>query len=91
MTSFNLSELFELVADAVPEREAIAAAERRLSYAELDERATRLAQALRGRGIGPGDHVGLMLVNGSEYPEAMLAAYKLRAVPINVNYRYIES
>jgi acyl-CoA synthetase (AMP-forming)/AMP-acid ligase II len=91
MTSFNLSELFEQVADAVPERGAIAAAERRLSYAELDARATRLAQALRSRGVGPGDPVGLMLKNGSEYPEAMLAAWKLRAVPINVNYRYVAS
>ena len=91
MTSYNLSELFESVADAVPEREAIAAAERRLSYAELDARATRLANALRSRGIGPGDQVGLELANGSEYVEGMLAAYKLRAVPINVNYRYVEA
>jgi acyl-CoA synthetase (AMP-forming)/AMP-acid ligase II len=91
VTSFNLSELFEQVADAIPAREAIVAGERRLSYAQLDERATRLAQALRSRGIGPGDPVGLMLMNGSEYPEAMLAAFKLRAVPINVNYRYVAS
>ena len=42
------------------------------------------------RGIGPGDHVALYLYNGTEYLEAMLAAFKLRAVPINVNYRYVE-
>ena len=42
----------------------------------------------RGLGIGVGDHVALYLYNGTEYLEAMVAAFKLRAVPINVNYRY---
>ncbi len=41
-------------------------------------------------GVGPGDHVALYLYNGTEYLEGMLAAFKLRAVPINVNYRYGE-
>ena len=44
----------------------------------------------RSHGIGPGDHVALYLYNGTEYLEGMLAAFKLRAVPINVNYRYVE-
>jgi 3-oxocholest-4-en-26-oate---CoA ligase len=87
---FNLADLFESVADAVPAREAFVAGERRLTYAELDERATRLAHALAERGVGAGDHIGLHLHNGSEYIEGMLAAYKLRAVPVNVNYRYVE-
>jgi len=89
MSSFNLSELFECVADAVPQRVALVAAERRSTYAELDARANRLAHALARRGVGAGHHVGLELANGTEYAEAMIAAYKLRAVPINVNYRYV--
>ena len=64
---------------------------RRLTYAELDDRANRLANDLVARGVGPGDHVGLQLLNGTEYIEAMLAAFKVRAVPINVNYRYVEN
>ncbi len=88
--SFNLSALFERVADAVPDREAIASPGRRLTYRELDERATRLANHLAAAGVAPGDHVGLQLLNGTEYLEGMLAAFKLRAVPINVNYRYVE-
>jgi acyl-CoA synthetase (AMP-forming)/AMP-acid ligase II len=60
-----------------------------VSY-NLAERATRLAHAFAARGIGPGDHVGLQLHNGVEYLEAMLAAFKLRAVPVNVNCRYVE-
>ena len=59
------------------------------TYAELEERANRLAHHLPAQGVGPGDHVGCYLYNGPEYVEAMLAAFKLRAVPINVNYRYV--
>jgi len=88
--TFNLADLFERVADAVPDREAVVVGGRRLTYGQLDERATRLAHALQDQGIGPGDHVGLQLTNGSEYLEGMLAAFKLRAVPVNVNYRYVE-
>ena len=88
--SYNLAELFERVADAVPDREAVVSPTSRRSYAQLDTRATRLAHAFAARGIGPGDHIGLQLHNGVEYLEAMLAAYKLRAVPVNVNCRYVE-
>ncbi|CAN5774089.1 acyl-CoA synthetase [soil metagenome] len=87
--SFNLADLWEAVAARVPEREALVCGARRRTYADLEERANRLAHHLSGRGIGPGDHVGLQLGNGSEYLEVMLAAFKVRAVPINVNYRYV--
>ncbi len=88
---WNLSRLFEVVATAVPDREAVVCGERRLTYRQLDERSNRLAHHLRGAGIGPGDHVGVALYNGTEYLETMLAAFKLRAVPVNVNYRYLTS
>ena len=87
---FNLADLWEAVVDAIPDREALVCADRRLTFAQTDERANRLAHTLEARGVGPGDHVGLYLYNGTEYLEGMLAAYKLRAVPINVNYRYVE-
>jgi acyl-CoA synthetase (AMP-forming)/AMP-acid ligase II len=88
--SYNLADLFERVATAVPDREAVVSPTSRRSYAQLDTRATQLAHAFAARGIGPGDHIGLQLHNDVEYLEAMLAAYKLRAVPVNVNYRYVE-
>ena len=88
--TYNLSELFEQIVDDAPERTALVTQERRLTYAQLDERATRLAHHLRDQGVGAGDHVGLHLLNGTEYVEGMLAAFKLRAVPININYRYVE-
>ena len=83
---FNLADLFEIVVDAVPEREAVVVGDRRLSYGELEDRVNRLAHHLAANGVGAGDHVALYLYNGSKYLEAMLAVYKLRAVPVNVNF-----
>src|SRR5258705_13824223 len=87
---FNLADLWEGVVDAIPDEEAMVCGDRRVTYAQADARANRLAHHLAGLGIGPGDHVALYLFNGTEYLEGMLAAFKLRAVPINVNYRYGE-
>ena len=86
---FNLADLFEAVADAVPDREMLVCDDLRLTFAGFDERATRLAHALADQGVGTGDHVGLHLHNGNEYLEGMLACFKLRAVPVNVSYRYV--
>jgi acyl-CoA synthetase (AMP-forming)/AMP-acid ligase II len=90
VTTFNLADLFELVCDAVPDRKAVVSRDRHLTYRELDGRANRLAHHLAGTGIGQEDRVGLQLLNGTEYIEGMLACFKLRAVPINVNYRYVK-
>ena len=86
---FNLADLFEHVADTVPDHLALVHGDRRLTFAQVDERATRLAHALAARGIGAGDHVAIDCYNSIEYLESMLAAFKLRAVPVNVNYRYV--
>src|SRR3954453_10028919 len=91
MAELNLVDLFEAVVDAVPERTALICGERRLTYRELDERATRLAHHLAAHGVEDGNHVGIYEYNGPEWVEAMFAAWKIRAVPINVNYRYVEA
>jgi acyl-CoA synthetase (AMP-forming)/AMP-acid ligase II len=90
LSGFNLADLFERVADAVPDREVIVSPARRLSFTQLDERANRLANALTDLGVERGEHIGLQLLNGSEYIEGMLAAFKIGAVPVNVNFRYVE-
>lgn len=87
--SFNLADLFRVVAGAVPDREAVVDGSRRLSYADLDDRVRRLATVLRDAGVQPGEHVGLYLHNSSVYLEGMLAAFLVRAVPVNINYRYV--
>ncbi|MGM0346458.1 acyl-CoA synthetase [Streptomyces sp. Adlamb9] len=93
---YNLADLFESVVDAVPDREALVyldhpgtGAERRLTYAELDAAANRLAHHLADSGIRPGEHLGLHLYNGVEYVQTVLACLKARIVPVNVNYRYV--
>ncbi|MBK6047145.1 acyl-CoA synthetase, partial [Streptomyces sp. MBT55] len=94
---YNLADLFESVVDAVPDREALlyvdhpgTGAERRLTYAELDAAANRVAHHLTEAGIRPGEHLGLHLYNGVEYVQTVLGALKARIVPVNVNYRYVE-
>jgi acyl-CoA synthetase (AMP-forming)/AMP-acid ligase II len=86
---FNIADLFESVVDVVPDKEALIAGEKRLTYRTLDERANRVAHHLRKQGIGHGDHVGLYLYNSAEFMEIVLGVLKLRAVPININYRYV--
>jgi acyl-CoA synthetase (AMP-forming)/AMP-acid ligase II len=99
----NLAAIHEAIAEAVPDRECIVFRDRRLSWADVTDRTRRLADLLRRHGLGchtlrgelenwesGQDHVALYLHNGNEYLEGMLGAYKARAVPFNVNYRYVD-
>ena len=88
MSGFNLADLWEAVADRVPDRVALRCGELSRTYAQLEEQSNRLAHWYLGQGVQAGDHIGLYVENCVEYVEAMMAAYKVRAVPININYRY---
>ena len=79
----------ECVAARVPDREVVVWGDTRLTYRQLDQRANRLAHGLEGLGVGAGDHVGVLTYSRPEYLETMVATYKVRAVPININYRYV--
>ena len=100
---FNLSTVFRTVAGAVPDQEVLVWRDRRLTYAEMDRRVDGLAHHLVERGLGwhtpraelaghesGQDHVGLYLRNGNEYLEGMVAGYRARVAPFNVNFRYVE-
>ena len=87
--AFNIADLFERAADAVPERTALVVDEHRLTYRELDEQANRMAHHFVEVCLGVGDHIGIHAPNCVEWVVAMLAAFKIRAVPINVNFRYV--
>jgi acyl-CoA synthetase (AMP-forming)/AMP-acid ligase II len=87
--SYNLADLLELLAEAGPDRPALAAGERRLTYGELNERASRVGHHLAAAGVRPGEHVSILAHNRVEWIESMLGAYKIRAVPIPVNFRYV--
>jgi acyl-CoA synthetase (AMP-forming)/AMP-acid ligase II len=86
---YNLADLYEAIADATPDNIALASGDVHHTYIALDKRANRLAHYLQSQGIGAGDHVGLHLFNGHEFVEAILALFKIRAVGINVNYRFV--
>lgn len=88
--AFNIADLFEHVVDLYPDRTALACGEERRTFAELEARSNQLAHHLAAHGVTVGSHVGLYTRNRIEAIEFMLAAYKLRAVTINVNYRYAE-
>jgi len=87
---FNLADLFEAAVDAYPEREYLVADGKRRTYAEMEARANRLAHYLASQGIGAGDHVGIYAYNSVEWVETAWAVFKLRAIWININYRYVE-
>lgn len=88
---FNIADLFERAVDAVPDRKAVVCDGRRLTYREFDEEANRLAHHLLEKGFGHGDHIGIYGQNSLEWIVAMVAAFKIRAVPININFRYVEN
>ena len=88
--AYNFGDLFEHAVDAVPDRPALICGATTLTYAQLDERVNRLGHHLIAQGIEPGDHVGIYGYNSLPWVEALLAICKVRAVPVNVNYRYVE-
>ncbi|GAC1587134.1 MAG: acyl-CoA synthetase [Acidimicrobiales bacterium] len=86
----DFATAWEAVSDAVPESVAIVAGNTRVTYRELDERAARFASALVAAGLGEGSKVALYLYNEPEYLIAQFGAFKVRCVPVNVNYRYLD-
>ncbi|WP_216898205.1 acyl-CoA synthetase [Nocardia alni] len=87
----NIADLVEHAIDLVPERVALADDTRSVTYAELEDRANRLAHYLQAQGVKPGDKVGIYSRNTIEAVEAMVAVFKARAVMVNVNFRYVEN
>lgn len=88
--ALNIADLFEHAVDAAPNKPAVKVGDRVLTYAELEADANRLAHFLQSRGIEAGQHVGLYAKNSIEHVIGLLAIFKIRAVAINVNYRYVE-
>jgi 3-oxocholest-4-en-26-oate---CoA ligase len=86
----HFATVWEAIADAVPDSPAVVNGAVRRSWREYDDRAARLAAAFTAAGLGPDSKVGLYLYNSNEYLEAQYGAFKMRAVPVNVNYRYLD-
>ncbi|MFJ5681045.1 amino acid adenylation domain-containing protein [Streptomyces sp. NPDC093097] len=84
----TLPELLEARAAAMPDSLAVIAGETEIGYAELHARANRLARALIARGIGPEDHVAVLLPRSAELITAMLAVLKAGAAYLPVDPAY---
>ena len=87
---YNLADLFEHAVDHFGDREYLVCEGQRRTYAQMEERANRLAHHLAAHGVGAGDHVGIYAYNSVEWVETLWAVFKLRAVWVNINYRYVE-
>ncbi|MGV0852868.1 acyl-CoA synthetase [Mycolicibacterium phlei] len=103
-TQFTVPAAADAVAAAIGDREFIVQGDRRLSYAQVVERANRLAAFLHSRGLGchterselaghevGQDLLGIYAYNGPEYVEGMLGSWRARVAPFNVNYRYVKN
>lgn len=86
--ALNIADLVEHAVDVVPDNVALIVNENSMTYRELEEAANRVAHFFISAGIERGAHVGLFSRNTIEHVVVMLAALKIRATPINLNYRY---
>lgn len=86
----HFATVWESIADEIGDVTAIVHGSIRRTWAEYDERAARLAAAFVDGGIQPDSKIGLYLYNSNEYLEAQFAGFKMRGVPVNVNYRYLD-
>ncbi|MDA4087174.1 acyl-CoA synthetase [Mycolicibacterium hassiacum DSM 44199] len=102
-TQFTVPAAADTVVAAIGDREFIVQGDRRYTYAQVVERANRLAAYLHSRGLGchterselaghevGQDLLGVYAYNGPEYIEAMLGSWRARVAPFNVNYRYVK-
>lgn len=86
----SFATLWEALADEIGDQEAVVTGESRRTWTEYEDRSARLAGAFVEAGLGPDSKVGLYLLNGNEYLESQFASMKIRGVPVNINYRYLD-
>ncbi len=99
---FNLYDVIAAVASAFPDRETMVFGSRRLNAGELIGRANQFGHALLGAGLtvtrersalarheSGQPHVAIYSRNRQEHIEALIGCFAARAVPLNVNYRYL--
>jgi acyl-CoA synthetase (AMP-forming)/AMP-acid ligase II len=90
VSTWNYGDVWEAVADTLPDAPALTHGKDTRTWAELDRRADNVARWLLRAGVEPQDKVALYLYNCSEYLEATFACFKVALVPINTNYRYAD-
>jgi acyl-CoA synthetase (AMP-forming)/AMP-acid ligase II len=91
MTKWNFADVWEAVAETLPEAPALTQGSRTQTWKDTDRRADNLARWFLGAGVAKQDKVALYLYNCPEYLEATFAIFKIGLVPINTNYRYADN
>ena len=86
----HYATIWESIADTIPTETAVVHGDTIRTWSQYDERAARIASAYSAAGLAHDSKVGLYLFNGNEYLEAQYGAFKMRGVPVNVNYRYLD-
>lgn len=86
----HYATIWESIADTIPDATAVVHGDVVRTWAQYDNRAARLAAAYTEAGLGPDSKIALYMYNGNEYLEAQYGAFKIRGVPVNVNYRYLD-
>jgi len=85
---WNLADLWETVADQIPDALAQQQGGRSFTWAEFNRRANGIAKVLLGSGAVEQDKVAQYLYNAPEYMESIFAAFKAGLAAVNTNYRY---
>ena len=88
--NLNFASVWEMIADLVPDNDALICGEDVVSWKSYDSRSSKVASALTNAGLGANSKAGLYLNNSNEYLIGQNAIFKIGGVPINVNYRYVE-
>ena len=86
----HFATIWESIADAIPDLPATTHGSVTRSWSEYEQRSARVAGALTAAGLEPGAKVALFMYNSNEFMESQFGAFKMRGVPINVNYRYLD-
>lgn len=87
--SESWATLWEALADAQPDQIAVVLGDQEIRWKDLDDRSARLATVFSASGVKEGSRVAQLLYNDAAYLESVYALFKLRATPVNVNYRYL--
>ena len=88
MGNWNFADMWEVVADDLPDTPCLIHGDERRTWGEVDRRADGVAQHLLDAGLARQQAVAQYLYNCPEYLESMFAAFKAAFVPVNTNYRY---
>jgi len=88
MPGWNFADVWEVIAEQIPDAQAQVHGDRRVTWSEFDRRANGVAKVLLDRGAAEQDKVAQYLYNGPEYIQSILASFKAGLVPLNTNYRY---